>query len=340
MPRPRKEPPSPSSLVPAVVRYARARALDVDLLVCRFGLPADVEESDEVAVAPDSPNELLEWVARACGEPDIALRLGAALPTRRYGFADLAVRASPTLRDALGRMARYAPLLHVDLDASLDEDVTEGRWVVRTPRRPRGLGRYVHEFVLAHAMAQCRAGAPAIIAATRAWFVHARPPNLEPLVTFFGTRDLSFGCPDSGVALGRALLDTPMPAGDERMLATIEPLAEAALHARAGVAPPASLAARVAARVASTIPEGTDIADVARGLHMSARTLQRRLEEEGTRFTEVLDGVRLDLARRALADPRATLTAVAFRLGFADLATFSRAFKRWTGKPPGQWRQS
>ncbi len=72
---------------------------------------------------------------------------------------------------------------------------------------------------------------------------------------------------------------------------------------------------------------------------MSARTLQRRLEEEGTRFSEVLDRVRLEAARAALSDPDTTLTDVAYRLGFGDLATFSRAFKRWTGKPPGQWRR-
>ncbi len=73
---------------------------------------------------------------------------------------------------------------------------------------------------------------------------------------------------------------------------------------------------------------------------MSARTLQRRLEQEQTRFTEVLDGARLAVARRLLGDSTIQLTDVAFRLGFADLATFSRAFKRWTGKPPGQWRRS
>jgi AraC-like DNA-binding protein len=75
-------------------------------------------------------------------------------------------------------------------------------------------------------------------------------------------------------------------------------------------------------------------------MHMSTRTLQRQLEQEGTRFTELLDEVRCDRARELLTDPSVTLADVAFRLGFADLATFSRAFKRWTGKPPGQWRRS
>ena len=68
--------------------------------------------------------------------------------------------------------------------------------------------------------------------------------------------------------------------------------------------------------------------------------MQRRLEQEQTRFSEVLDRARLQVAKRLLAEPRTTLAEVAYRLGFADLATFSRAFKRWTGMPPGQWRRS
>ena len=75
-------------------------------------------------------------------------------------------------------------------------------------------------------------------------------------------------------------------------------------------------------------------------MHMSARTLQLRLEQEDTQFSEVLDRARLGVARGLLLDPGVALSEAAVRLGFADLATFSRAFKRWTGKPPGQWRRS
>jgi AraC-like DNA-binding protein len=338
MPRPRKEPPSPSCIAPAVVRHARAQGLDISLLVARFGLPPDVEDRDEVPVSPGAPNEMLEWVARARGEPDLGLRLGAALPVRRYGFAELAARASPTRRHALTLLARYAPLLHTGFEASFEEIVTEGRWTLRTPRAPRGVGRYVHELALAHALAHVRAGSGERVLARRVWFAHARPPDLEPVHAFFGTRDLDFGCPDSGLALDAALLGAPMQGEDARMLATAEPLADAALRARTGESPAASLSARVAARLESTLPAGSDIGEVAAALHMSARTLQRRLEEEGTRFTEVLDRVRLDLARAELGTEK-SLGEIAFRLGFVDLATFSRAFKRWTGKPPGQWRR-
>jgi AraC-like DNA-binding protein len=78
---------------------------------------------------------------------------------------------------------------------------------------------------------------------------------------------------------------------------------------------------------------------VAAALHMSPRTLQRRLEQSGTRYSEVLDDVREAQARAWLSDRTLSLGEIGYRLGFSDLATFSRAFKRWTGKPPGTWRR-
>jgi AraC-like DNA-binding protein len=343
MARPRKTLPSRSSLVPAVVRHAAARGVDVEALAWRFGLPHDVAQLEEVTTGAEVADEMLRAVARLAGEPDVALRVAGELTSRAVTVAELAVRASANVGDALGRLARWAPLLHEGLQVSLDlaeeaaaDQGAEARWILRTPQHPRGAGRYVHELVLAYAIHQMRSGA-GDIAASRVWFMDARPADLSFLRAFFGTRDLAFGCEDSGFAIARASLKSPMRLAEARTLDTLATIVEGELGARPRGA---SLAERVAVHLAASLPEGTDVAEVARVLHMSARTLQRRLEEEQTRFTEVLDRARLDLARRLLADPALPLADVAFRLGFADLATFSRAFKRWTGKPPGQWRRS
>jgi AraC-like DNA-binding protein len=343
MARPRKVLPSRSPLVPSIVRHAAARGLDVEALAWRFGLPADVQRCEEVVTGADVPDEMLRAIARLAGEPDVALRLAGELTSRALTVAELAVRASANVGDALGRLARWVPLLHEGLEASLDDGGpdagparVDARWTLRTPHRPRGAGRFVHELVLAYAVHQVRAGA-GDLAASRVWFMDARPPDLSFLRAFFGTRDLAFGCESSGFAVARASLARPMRLAEARTVDTLASIVEGELGARPRGA---SLTERVATQLTRALPEGTDVTEVARALHMSSRTLQRRLEQEQTRFTEVLDGARLDLARRLLANPGMTLGDVAFRLGFADLATFSRAFKRWTGKPPGQWRRS
>jgi AraC-like DNA-binding protein len=77
---------------------------------------------------------------------------------------------------------------------------------------------------------------------------------------------------------------------------------------------------------------------VARELGMSRQTLYRRLKAEGTTFEEILDAKRRQLAIRYLGMDRVAVKAAAYRLGFSDPAAFSRAFKRWTGTSPSEFR--
>ena len=79
---------------------------------------------------------------------------------------------------------------------------------------------------------------------------------------------------------------------------------------------------------------------IARKLHMSPRSLQRRLQGENTSFATVLFELRRDLAQRYLRDERIAIGEVGFLLGFLDVAAFQRAFKRWTGTTPAQYRRS
>jgi AraC-like DNA-binding protein len=330
--RPRKEIPSRSAIVPAALRHAAARGLDVDALRLRFALPDGAELREELPAARDVADDLLGAIAQVAGDDDVALQVAQAIDTHALRLAELAARSSATVGDALRCLGRAVPLLQEGLEASLDA----GRWVLHTPRRPRGLGGHVHELVLGWALDRTRHAAGAVHV-DRVWMANPRPSRTAHLAAFFGTGDVVFGAEDTGFAVRAASLEQPMRLADARGLETIAPLLDAELAARPLAA---SFADRVAAHVAASLPGGTDAGDVARALHMSARTLHRRLEQEDARFGEVLDRARLDVARRLLADASVTLVDVAARVGFSDLATFSRAFKRWTGMPPGQWRRS
>ena len=79
---------------------------------------------------------------------------------------------------------------------------------------------------------------------------------------------------------------------------------------------------------------------VAQALYLSERTLQRRLQEEGSSFQKLLDDTRRDLAVQYLCQPDLAPLAIAYLLGFADPSNFYRAFKRWFGVTPGEYRQA
>ena len=336
MARARKETPSPCRLVPPLLQLVRAHQGDVERLLRRFRLPADAEAREEVPLTAPALGLLVEAAAEMLGDPFLALRLPAELTPRTYGLGELAVRASPTGGEALGRMARYAPLEHDRLVLALEPREDRVALTCEVRGHPRGLTRPAHEYVLASVLTRLRAltglsGGPRAV-----WFLHARPRRLEPLERFFGTERLDFGRADSGLLLDAAWLAAPVRTADARLLATIEPLAEALLRARA---PAGDFPATVAARIAESLEAGPDVETLAARLHMSKRTLQRRLEESGLGFLELVERVRAERARELLGEPQRSLADVAFHLGFSDVSSFSRSFRRWTGLSPGRYRR-
>ena len=114
---------------------------------------------------------------------------------------------------------------------------------------------------------------------------------------------------------------------------------EAAVTARRGSV--SQLRVRVEDAISSLLPHGRVVVDdVARSLGMSKRTLARRLSEEGSDFTEVLQQLRRYLAVRYLDDPKLHISKIAWQLGFTEVSAFTHAFKRWTGKAPSQMRRT
>ena len=91
--------------------------------------------------------------------------------------------------------------------------------------------------------------------------------------------------------------------------------------------------------MAPLLPHGqARVAEIARQLGVSRRTLARRLASEGLTFAGVLDGLRSDLARRYLRESDLPMSNVAWLLGYRETSAFNHAFKRWTGKTPRQVR--
>ncbi len=153
-----------------------------------------------------------------------------------------------------------------------------------------------------------------------------------------------FACPVRFEQAGNRLvfadkvMDLVVPNASEDLLLLLSERANRLLETlsrRSGIA--TRIASLLATQLSDTLP---DKAVISSQLGMSERTMQRRLREEGTSFQEILDNTRHYLARELLRNTRLPLAAVASRLGFSEPSTFYRAFRKWEGSTPGQYRQA
>lgn len=150
---------------------------------------------------------------------------------------------------------------------------------------------------------------------------------------------MRFGTDQCAFSFDPAYLRAPLRAADPKLAEMLERYAKEALGA---LPDPGRVAGQVRALLIQGLPNGeTSLGTIAKQLAVSDRSLQRQLQEEGTNHKKLLDEVRRELATRYLAEGRdLSVSEVAYMLGFSETAPFFRAFKKWTGQTPGEFRKA
>jgi AraC-like DNA-binding protein len=147
---------------------------------------------------------------------------------------------------------------------------------------------------------------------------------------------VSFGAPRSAIGFSRALLDAPRAGTDAVFAHTLRKLALARFT---GAESEQSWTRRLelTLRAHSDLAQ-VDLGRIAASYQISARTLRRKVELEGTRLVDVLNRVRFERARELLRVHKAPIREIAESLGYREASSFQRAFKRWAGVGPGEYR--
>ena len=268
-------------------------------------------------------------------QPDIALQTGLRALPAMHGPMGMAAMASPTLRNAMQLFARFNNTRTRIFNTVMEEtpEVITLRMVFAYPQSP------TIQFLTESAMASAYAchvvlrGKP--IDGGSAYFNYPPPlwADRYPQV-FQGTR-IVFDAPDTAMSLPASYGDEPLPSHDRDLLWVAIQQCEIRQEAlrKQGT---------VSDRVLSLMhqkPGKANLDSIADQLHMSPRTLIRKLKQEDTRFQQLLDQTLSRRAAQLLSLPHYTVAAVAEDLGYTDVASFRRAFQRWFGTSPGRFRQ-
>ena len=287
----------------------------------------------ELLANPDarvSPSQFcVAWAEgiRLSGDPRMALGIAASIPAGAFGLVEYVCRSAATLGDALAQWVRYLNILNDAVTVAL---VEEGdHMVVRVVTDSEAPAPASHEMCFAILAARTRELTAPPVEVVAVEFTH-RASDVALYTKWFGA-PVRFGAPYTQLTFPRSARTLPLVTADASLLAILTKLASAE-SAKASVDPPLTAQVR---RLLGTALQSNEarIERVAQKLGLTARSLQRRLKDEGTSFQGMREEVRRELAQRYLDDDLA-ITEISFLLGFSEPSAFFRAFKRWTGLTP------
>ena len=309
--------------------------VSVPAVLRRAGLPPDLFQRSRVLVATEELFALWRAIGEVSSEPAIGLRLGTETKTERFHPSGIAALSTDTFGAAVEHMARYKQLTcpeEILQKVEKNEWRIRFRWLLAVEAEPLVLIDYCFAWVQTIA----RHGSGTKISPLRVELVQPRP-HAKLLERHFGCA-VRTGVPHNAMIFRAADASCPFVTRNAELLEMLAPQFDQELRQREDHH---SFIDQVRDAVHQRLTgHRPSIEDVARDLHMSARTLQRRLQDLGSNFQRVLEDARHQMARYYLGNSVLELNEAAYLLGYEDANSFIKAFRTWEGVPPGQWRET
>ena len=298
------------------------------------GLPMGLFNQEKILVSRDEFFALYRGIAGATDDPGFGLKLGTEDRVERYDPIRIAALSARSSRDALQRVARYKRLTfpaELRLVERGNECAVQFVWLPAHEKEPALLVDVCFASIVA--IASRSVGRP--LSPQRVEFQRT-PAHREMYEAHFRC-PVKFKARQNALIFSKADMELPFVTHNAELLAVVAPHLEAELAEQLGHKTFSEQAKAILKRLVAGRRPG--IQDLARELHLSTRTLQRRLTEEGITFQRLLEEARRELARHYLLHSSLELNQTAYLLGYEDATSFFRAFHQWEGTSPGQWRQ-
>jgi AraC-like DNA-binding protein len=279
----------------------------------------------------DAFDRLMVAALREAADPAFGLHWGDLAPVAQYDLLSILVAQSPSVWSAIHAILRFQAIFseHLEIEFQDRGGSAEFRFA---PLGKSPLGLQVRSEVVTAAMMRLlrEVGSAAQPKLKRVSFVHARPAHHAEYERVF-EGPVSFGQREYKLEFSYRALDVPGKASDPELHAVLETQAERVL---ARIQQEGSFAEHVRVFLRRVAPRVPEMQEAARSLGLSVRSLRRRLAEESTSYAALIEQSQLDAAMRILDDPTKSVKEASFAAGFANVSSFHRAFKRWTGKSP------
>ncbi len=325
-----------SGVLLQVVHEGMVKAgLDVNAIYSQLGYDAEKLPLRELRTPHQQQAFFWQTVEKITGDPDIGMHLCPHLPPYRGEILEYLLYSSPTLGEGVQRTTKYLRLVSDALNLRLVQDGQGARAVIQAAALDPEQARHTEICVL-YVMIQLVRNITERQAGLRKVRLRCsrRAPQKE-YEQLLGC-PVEFGCEASEIWFDPTVLEYRLPHRDADLLQLHEQLADKRLSSIERQ----DLIERIRTLFAQRLEwENCDLEDVAKALDMPARRLRFELARAGTSFSQVLSDFRYALARRLLARTDEPIERVVYLTGFSEPSTFYRAFKRWSGVTPLQYRE-
>ncbi|WP_018904497.1 AraC family transcriptional regulator [Variovorax paradoxus] len=325
---------SSAAWLEGVLSMFEAEGIDVPSLLRDAGFDPDSLHRQNTRIPVDEISVLWQLAVARAGKPTLGLARDLAATHSKLGTVGHAMACSADLGAALARLTRYMAVISDATAFSLQREA-RGCWMVMEHTGGSlPIPRQRVEYALLTVFMQCQWLTRRELQPLALEFVYPPPADDRLHREAFGC-GIRYNAPANRLLLSAADMAMPLPTHHP----TLGEMQEHLLDEQLNLLGQTTTSTLVCAEIARRLPQGEPRRqDVAAGLGLAERTLQRRLQQESVSFQSLLDRTRRELAQQYLAEDRHTLTDVADMLGFVDSSNFFRACKRWFGLPPAQYR--
>jgi AraC-like DNA-binding protein len=322
--------------VAAALQSVRGRDLDADELLANVGLSSSLLQVPQARVSAKHYGALWRSIALALddeffGQDSRRMKAGS------FAMLCHAVVACKTLSQALDRSLRFYSLILDDIFGTWERGPEEAKIILHGKAAGASQRVFAHELLLL------------LLYGVSCWLVGRRIPILRTEFSYaepahsaeyrlMYCADLSFGRPNTLIAFDASYLDLPVVQNERSVKEFLRTAPESILikYKNSG-----SLSVKVRRRLRQYLPgEVPDFESLADELGMTPATLRRRLHEEGESYQSIKDQLRRDLAISYLSHSSRSVMDIASELGFSERSAFHRAFRKWTGASPGEFRRT
>jgi AraC-like DNA-binding protein len=316
-------------------KYLEHCDIDPAPIYKRAGIDPEVISNSNARINVEHMDSVWNEAVRLIDDPTFGVKMVQYWHPSMMGALGYAWLVSSTLRRAMHRIDRYIHTVTEGLETKL-EDTPAGLRLSFFIVGDITLQPQQHTLIIAVIMHMCRFNYGDELVASQIHLARPAPEDPKDILDFFQT-DVHFDADVNSITITRADSDIELSSSNKQIaLMHDEMLMKYLVQIKKG-----DIVQQVQSIILDNLPDG-QVTDklVASELNLSERSMQRRLKEHKTTFRYLLDSVREMVAKQYIENPVNRMSDIAFLLGFSEQSAFSRAFKKWTGKSPVEYRNS